>query len=228
MKILGLITARGGSKGIPGKNIKLLNGRPLIDYTITSAKESKLLSRTILSSDDQNIIGIAKTTGIEVPFTRPSGLAKDETSSIDVVKHALEFFKKMGDEYEAICLLQPTTPFRRKGLIDEAIRKFQNGNYDSLITVREIPAEYNPHWAFEEEDGFLKIATGEDTPISRRQELPKAYHRDGAVYISRTDLVLKRDQILGQHIGFLDTSKDSYVNIDTPEDWAKAETILKE
>ncbi|MDX1471488.1 MAG: acylneuraminate cytidylyltransferase family protein, partial [Flavobacteriaceae bacterium] len=111
MKILGLITARGGSKGIPGKNIKLLNGRPLIDYTISAAKESQSLSKTVLSSDDKRIIEFAQSAGIEVPFTRPVQLAKDDTPSIEVIKHALEFYKTSGEHYEAVCLLQPTTPF---------------------------------------------------------------------------------------------------------------------
>ena len=227
MKILGLITARGGSKGIPGKNIKLLNGRPLIDYTISAAKESQSLSKTVLSSDDKRIIEFAQSAGIEVPFTRPVQLAKDDTPSIEVIKHALEFYKTSGEHYEAVCLLQPTTPFRRKGLIDEAILKFRDGNYDSLITVREIPSDFNPHWAFEEENGELKISTGEDVPIPRRQELPKAYHRDGAIYIARTNVIMQNSSLLGQHIGFLETSNDNYVNIDTPEDWVKAEAILK-
>lgn len=226
MKVLGLIPARGGSKGIPGKNIKELQGKPLIAYTIASAKEARSLSQLFLSSDDELIIEVAKAEGLEVPFKRPQELSTDDTPSIEVIQHALKFFINKGVNFDAVCLLQPTTPFRRAGLIDEAVQKLEEGDFDSVISVREIPAEYNPHWAFEEKDGKLKIATGESTPIPRRQELPKAYHRDGGVYVTKSKVILG-GSLLGENIGFVDTSKDPYVNIDTPEDWKKAENILK-
>ena len=227
MRILGLITARGGSKGISGKNIKILGSIPLINYTITSAKESELLSKIVLSSDDEEIIKIARQQEVEVPFRRPAELAEDNTPSLKVIQHALNFYKTKNENFDAICLLQPTTPFRRNGLIDEAIKKFISGKYDSVISVREIPANYNPHWAFEEGDGRLRIATGETSPIPRRQELPKAYHRDGAIYITSTRQIMDENSLLGKNIGFIDTTADDYVNIDTMSDWEKAENILK-
>ncbi|MCP9198303.1 acylneuraminate cytidylyltransferase family protein [Gramella sp. GC03-9] len=226
MKILGLITARGGSKGIPGKNIKLLGEKPLIVYSIDAAKKSKLLSRLVVSSDDESILAVARENAAEVPFKRPAGLAADDTPSLEVIKHALQFFKEKNEIFEAVCLLQPTTPYRREGLIDEAIARMQMGNYDSVISVREIPAEYNPHWAFEEQGGQLKIATGERYPIPRRQELPRAYHRDGAVYVTRTESIFE-NSLLGDKIGFVDTTMDPYVNIDTPSDWKKAEELQR-
>ena len=227
MRILGLITARGGSKGIPGKNVKILGSIPLINYTISSAKESKLISKIILSSDDEEIIKIARQQEVEVPFKRPIELAQDKTPSLKVIEHALKFYKDKNENFDAVCLLQPTTPFRRNGLIDEAIKKFSSGNYDSVISVREIPEDYNPHWAFEEKDGRLRIATGEIYPIPRRQELPKAYHRDGAIYITGARQILDENSLLGEHIGFVDTTVDDYVNIDTMSDWKKAEEIIK-
>jgi CMP-N,N'-diacetyllegionaminic acid synthase len=224
MRILGVITARGGSKGIPGKNIKLLGDKPLITYSIDAALKSKLLSKLVVSSDDEKILTEARENGVEVPFKRPAELAADETPSIKVIKHALQFFKEIDEYFEAVCLLQPTTPFRREGLIDEAIEKMQQGNYDSVISVREMPTEYNPHWAFEEREGQLKIATGEKYPIPRRQELPKAYHRDGAIYVTRTDSIFE-NSLLGEKIGFIDTTMDPYVNLDTTADWEKAEEL---
>ena len=226
MKILGLITARGGSKGIPGKNIKTLNGKALISYSIEAGKKAARLGKMVLSSDDEAIMEIAKQEGVEVPFKRPADLAKDDTPSIEVLRHALEYFERKGEIYDTVCLLQPTTPFRRENLIDEAIRRLEKGNFDSVISVREIPADYNPHWAFEERNGALKIATGEKIPITRRQELPKAYHRDGAVYVSKREVILS-GSLLGERIGFVDTSGDPYVNIDTPADWERAENMLK-
>lgn len=227
MKILGLITARGGSKGIPGKNIKLLAGIPLINYTIESAGESKCLSKIALSSDDKKIIEIVSKQEVEVPFFRPPELAEDNISSLKVIQHALNHYKAKNEYFDAVCLLQPTTPFRRRGLIDEAIEKFRSGNYDSVISVREIPTDFNPHWAFEEEAGRLKIATGESSPVPRRQELPKAYHRDGAIYITKTTQLLNENSLLGKNIGFVDTTGDDYVNIDTMKDWERAEELLK-
>ncbi len=226
MKILGLITARGGSKGIPGKNIKLLGGKPLLQYTWESGKQAGLLDKVILSSEDQKIIEVAKKLGLEVPFTRPAELAQDETPSIEVIKHALNFFREKGEDFDAVCLLQPTTPFRSPGLIDACIKKFEENNYDSLISVREVPAEFNPHWVFEEKEGLLKLATGEESIIPRRQDLPKAYFRDGAIYITKTEVVLKQNSLFGKRIGFYDTSGTPYVNIDVPEDWEKAEKIV--
>src|SRR5690606_6901894 len=167
MKILGLIPARGGSKGIPGKNIKLLGGKPLLQYTYESAKESKLLSKIILSSDDPEIIAVGIELGMIIPFIRPDDLAGDSTTSMEVIKHALKELRSYGEEYDAVCLLQPTTPFRSPGLIDASIEKFKNGNYDWLISGREVPAEFNPHWTFEEKDGKLQLATGEKEIIAR-------------------------------------------------------------
>lgn len=226
MKILGIIPARGGSKGIPGKNIKLLGGKPLLAYTADSAKAAKLLDRIILSSDDVEIINVARQLGIDVPFVRPVELATDATGSLEVVQHALKYLIEWGDEYDAVCLLQPTTPFRSEGLIDTAIEKFREGNYDSLFSVREVPEEFNPHWIFEEKEGTLKIATGEKEIISRRQELPKAYHRDGAIYITKTSVLMEQNSLYGEKVGFINTIGSVYVNIDTLEDWELAEKLV--
>ena len=227
MKILGLITARGGSKGITGKNIKILGGTPLIAYTIKSAKTSKYLAKIALSSDDEKIIEVARKQDVEIPFRRPVELAGDNTPSLKVIQHALRFYKSNNENFDAVCLLQPTTPFRKEGLIDEAIEKFRSGEYDSVISVREIPSDFNPHWAFEEEAGQLKIATGESFPIPRRQELPKAYHRDGAIYLTKACQILEKNSLLGKNIGFIDTTADDYVNIDSMDDWERAEALLK-
>lgn len=227
MRILGIIPARGGSKGIPGKNIKKLGEKPLLGYTIDSVADSKLLTKCILSSDSEEIIKTSKQLGVEAPFIRPAEFSKDDTPSIDVVKHALEFFAASNEYFDAVCLLQPTTPFRSKALIDDAIRKFESGSYDSLISVREVPHEFNPHWTFEENNGRLQIATGEKRIISRRQELPKAFHRDGAVYLTKTEVILKQNSLYGDTIGYVENSGSDYINLDTEADWEKAEKILK-
>jgi len=226
MKILAIIPARGGSKGVPKKNIKLLGKKPLIEYTIDGAKNSKFLIEIVVSTDDQEIAITSEIAGCKPPFIRPAALAQDSSTSLEVVQHAITFFENKNIFFDAVCLLQPTTPFREKGFIDKAIEKFITSKADCLVSVLPIPHEYNPHWAFEEcENGLLKIATGEETIIPRRQELPKAFHRDGAVYISKTT-VIKKGSFYGKSIAYIESNPKFYVNIDTMKDWEAAEKLL--
>ncbi|KAB1155861.1 acylneuraminate cytidylyltransferase family protein [Flavobacterium luteum] len=225
MRILGLIPARGGSKGVPKKNIKLLGKKPLIEYTINDTKNSKLLTEIVVSTDDAEIAIEAEIAGCKPPFIRPADLAQDTSSSLEVVQHALAFYEKQNIFFDAVCLLQPTNPFRAIGFIDKAIEKFINSKADSLVSVLPVPHEYNPHWTFEEENGLLKIATGEEQIITRRQELPNAFHRDGCIYITKAD-VIKNGSLYGKSIAYIESDPELYVNIDTMQDWKKAEQIL--
>jgi len=228
LKILGIIPARGGSKGIPGKNIKSLAGKPLIAYTVESIQESKLLTNAILSSDDEAIISIAKELGLKVPFIRPAELASDHSPTLPVILHALDFFSSQGEYFDAVCLLQTTTPFRTKGMIDLAIKKMIETDADALVSVLPVPHEYNPHWIFEPDaSGWLKIATGEEKIIPRRPELPATYFRDGAIYITKTSVLLKNESLYGQKLTFILGDQARYVNLDTLEDWRKAELLVQ-
>nr|WP_287938024.1 acylneuraminate cytidylyltransferase family protein [Algoriphagus sp.] len=229
MKVLGLIPARGGSKGIPGKNIKSLQGKPLLEYTFESAKESLFLSKIVLSSDDQEIIQVASKIGLEVPFVRPSILSTDSTPTLPVILHALDFFEEKGESFDAVCLLQTTNPFRRKGLVDESIRVFIESQADALISVLPVPHEFNPHWVFEPTpNGMLSIATGESQIITRRQDLPPAYFRDGAIYITKTSVLRNKKSLYGEKLAFIVGDVERYVNLDTPKDWEKAEILYKQ
>ncbi len=228
MKILAIIPARGGSKGVPGKNIKLLNGKPLLAYTTEVALQSQLLSKVILSSDDYQIIETAKNLGVEVPFVRPAELSQDDSPTINLVLHALKWFEKKNIIFDAICLLQPTSPFRTVDFLDNAIKKFIESGCDSLVSVLKVPHEFNPHWTFEvNEKGNLKIATGESNIIGRRQDLPQTYHRDGSIYIVKTAVVLKKNSLYGEKIAFIESPQECYANIDTISDWDKAEILSK-
>lgn len=228
MKILAIIPARGGSKGVPGKNIKLLNGKPLLAYTSEIALQSKYLTEVIVSTEDEKIIVIAKSLGIKVPFIRPMALAQDNTSTIDAIIHALEWYENQNIFFDAVCLLQVTSPFRTVEFLDKAIEKFIEKNTDSLVSVQKVPHEYNPHWTFEvNAEGNLQLATGETEIISRRQELPAAYHRDGSIYITKSKVLLKQHSLYGKSIAFIESESDFYVNIDTLEDWEKAEKIIQ-
>lgn len=228
MKILAIIPVRGGSKGIPGKNIKLLNGKPLLVYTSEIALQSKHFSEVIVSTEDEQIIKTAKSLGIKVPFVRPMELAQDNTPTIDVIIHSLKWYQNQNVFFDAVCLLQVTSPFRTVDFLDKAIEKFMETDSDSLISVQRVPHEYNPHWTFEVNlDGNLKIATGETKIISRRQELPTAYHRDGSIYITKKDVLLKDHSLYGKSTAFIESDPEFYVNIDTIQDWEKAEDMIK-
>lgn len=228
MKILGLIPARGGSKGIPRKNIKLLRGKPLIQYSIEAALSCDTIDTLLVSTDDAEIAEVSAKAGAEVPFLRPDELANDSAPTIDTVIHALRFYAAKDINFDAVCLLQPTCPFRTTAHITKAIQIFKKNQPDSLISVREVPHQYNPHWVFEavEDTAFLRIATGEQQIIPRRQELPKAYHRDGSIYITKSEIILERHSLYGERMAHCTFEDSPHVNIDTMEDWEKALQIL--
>lgn len=228
MKILGLIPARGGSKGVHGKNIKILGGKPLLQYTSDVAKASKYLSKVVLSCDDEKIMEVAMALGIEVPFKRPVELAQDDTPTLDVVLHTLNWYRKQDIHFDAVCLLQITAPFRTVAFLDKAIEQFVENGTDSLISVLEVPSEYNPHWVFQaDENDRLRISTGEKNIISRRQDLPKAFHRDGSIYITKTKVLQEQLSLYGESISYIESLKEFYVNIDTQLDWDKADELAK-
>jgi len=228
MKILAIIPARGGSKGVPGKNIKLLNGKPLLAYSSEIALQSKFLAEVIVSTEDKAIVEVAESLGIQVPFIRPVALAQDETPTIEVIIHALQWYENQNIFFDAVCLLQVTSPFRTVDFLDKAIEKFIQSDCDSLVSVQKVPHEYNPHWVFElNDEGNLKIATGETRIIPRRQELPNAYHRDGSIYITKTEVLLAAHSLYGNSISFIESDPEFYINIDTIEDWEKAKQMIQ-
>lgn len=228
MKILAIIPARGGSKGVPGKNKKILHGKPLIQYSIDAALESEHIAEVLVTTDDEQIVTLAKSLGANVPFVRPKHLAEDKTPTLPVMQHAVSFLEREGKHFDAICLLQPTSPFRPKGFLDKALKTFQEKQTDALVSVLEVPHQYNPHWTFEaNEHGILQIATGEKNIITRRQELPKAYHRDGSIYITKTKVLMEENSLYGNSLAYIVSDEKFYVNIDTLEDWEKATELAK-
>lgn len=227
MRILGLIPARGGSKGVLRKNIRRLAGRPLIEYAITAARESTRLTRILVSTDDPEIAQVARELGADVPFLRPAELARDETPMLPVVCHALQFVEEAGEEYDAVCLLQPTNPLREARLIDRCLELFTTSGADSVVTVLPVPAKYNPHWVYvEDEGGWLRLSTGESTPIGRRQDLPAAWHREGSVYVTSRQTLLVGQSLYGRRTVGLPIDPEMSVNIDSLADWERAERML--
>ena len=131
----------------------------------------------------------------------------------------IDYYKNIGEEFDAVCLLQTTSPFRTVEFLDQALEKFITSNTDSLVSVKEVPHEFNPHWTFKlNEQGNLKIATGENEIITRRQDLPKAYHRDGSIYITKTSVLVTQKSLYGNSIAYIENSNNEHVNIDTIDD----------
>jgi CMP-N-acetylneuraminic acid synthetase len=227
MRVLGIVPARGGSKGVPGKNIRLLGGKPLIVWTIESARAATRLARVIISTDDAAIAAVAREAGSDVPFMRPAELARDDTPTLPVLQHAVAELERSGDRFDAICLLQPTNPLRRPQLIDDCIAQLHDSGADAVVTIAPVPAEYNPHWVyFSDGDGALRLATGEPTPIPRRQLLPPAFHREGSVYVVRRDVLVEQGSLYGGRLLGVPVDPARTVNIDTVDDWARAEAMV--
>lgn len=222
MKVLGLIPARGGSKGIARKNIRLLGGKPLLAYTAETASAAKRLSRVILSTEDEEIAEIGRKYDLEVPFIRPAELAQDDTPTLPVVRHALEFFA--AENFDAVCLLQPTNPLRRAEDIDNCVELLETTGATAVVSVLPVPLHYHPRWVYwRDNEGRIVLSTGETAPISRRQDLPPAFHRDGSIYAIRTETVLKHDSLYGSDVRSYLMDADFSSNIDTEEDWLKVE-----
>lgn len=227
MRVLGLIPARGGSKGVPRKNVRLLGGKPLIGYTIDAARKAGRLDRVVVSTEDAEIASVSKSLGAEVPFLRPASLAQDDSPMLPVVKHALEAVIANGWAPDAVCLLQPTFPFRRPEDVDACIELLESRAADCVISVHRVPAHFNPHWVyFERPDGSLELSTGESEPIPRRQALPPAFHRSGAVYVSRVATITEHGSLYGSRVVGHETPTESSCNIDTMDDWARAEALV--
>lgn len=229
MKALGIIPARGGSKGVPRKNIRLLCGKPLIQYTAETALAAQHLSRVILSTEDEEIAAVGRGCGLEVPFMRPVELAQDDTPTLPVVQHAVNWIEAQGDRYDFVCVLQPTNPLRRAEDIDACLAMLQHRDLDCVVSVLPVPHEYNPHWVYwQNEEGLLRLSTEESTPLPRRNDLPPAFHRDGSVYATRRDVLMKEDSLYGKRLGGYLMDPRRHVNIDGPEDWQRAEALLED
>jgi CMP-N-acetylneuraminic acid synthetase len=228
MRVLGLIAARGGSQGIPRKNIRTLAGRPLIAYTIGAARKATRIDRVVVSTEDEEIASVASSLGAEVPFMRPSSLAQNETPTLPVISHAIETLSEAGWTPDVVCLLQPTFPFRNAQHIDACIETLHAERADSVVSVHRVPHEFNPHWVyFQGPDGALLLSTGELEPISRRQDLPPAFHRSGSVYVCRAGVILESGSLYGKRVVGYETPAKYACNLDTMRDWAKAEALAE-
>lgn len=232
-KILGVITARGGSKGIPGKNIKPLLGKPLLAYTIEAAQASGALDRIILSTDDEQIAEVAKQFGCEVPFLRSKELAEDKTGHLPVAQHAVQWLKDKENYFpDYVMILQPTSPLRQAFHIKGAADLILKSGADSVLSVAEISENFSPHKAMVIESGELKLFNGQPVRkrIARRQDLGKTYWSIGSIYLFKTELLFDKDEpnFYGDTVMPYIVDDKYVVDINIPEDWEKAEKALRQ
>lgn len=228
MRVLGLVPARGGSKGVPRKNVRPLGGRPLLAWTAEAALGARTLARVVLSTDDAEIAEVGRACGLDVPFLRPPELARDDTPTLPVMQDVVRRLEAAGDRFDAICLLQPTNPFRTSADIDACVARLAESGADAVVSVLAVPAEHNPHWVyFRDADGALRLSTGEPQPLPRRQLLPAAFHREGSVYVTRRDVLMERGSLYGDRVLGHEMDPARSVNIDTLADWARAEALVE-
>jgi len=220
-KVLAIIPARGGSKGLPRKNIRPLHGLPLVVWTIREAKKSKYIDRLILSSEDEEIISIAEEYGCEVPFVRPQELAEDETTGMDVIFHAME----QVPGYDLIVLLQPTSPLRTVADIDVCIKICHHRNAPACVTVTKV--EKHPLWMYylRDDDTLTPVITDKNMP-QRRQDLPSAFVLNGAVYVGEREFLLRNKSYFYHETIAHIMPRERSVDIDSNLDFNLAETLI--
>lgn len=225
LKILAVIPARSGSKGVPNKNIKNLGEKPMIEYTIDAAKCSKCFDRIILTTDSEEIQSVAKKAGVEAPFLRPKDLSRDCSPLIDAITHALLWCEGDKVKYDIVYLLQPTSPFRNKDHIAKALYIYIRKKADTLVSVIKVPHRFIPSSLMYDKNGFLKNYVGEKVSESRHND-DILWARNGpAILITKASLIRKKAFYGKKIIGFpMDVV--SSIDIDTHDDWKLAERVI--
>ncbi|TKI72838.1 acylneuraminate cytidylyltransferase family protein [Lysinibacillus mangiferihumi] len=221
LKILAIIPARGGSKGVPRKNIRNLAGKPLIAWTIEEAKKSKYINRLVLSSDDDEIIEVAKEYGCDVPFKRPKELAQDDTPGIETVLHAIEHCPG----YDFVMILQPTSPLRTVEDIDQCIEYTMRENAKLCVSVSE--ASQSPYWMYKREDDYLVPLIKQDKLITRRQDIPKVFILNGSIYLGDIEKIKAAKSFITNETKAYEMPISKSYDIDSLDDFIICENFIK-
>lgn len=231
MKVLGIIPARGGSKRVPGKNVKLLNGVPLIGYSINAAKKSKKLFDTIVSTDDEDIAEVAVRMGGKAPFLRPKEMSVDRSGDRAFLIHALRWYEEAHQvKIDAVCLLRPTSPFRSATLIDKGVDILEQKKCDSVRSMTEVFGVHHPYWMFKEENGSAENLMPDVTieKYYQSQLLPPVFRLNGCVDLIKSTILLDESEALyGQDMKILKTSEKEALDIDTFADFNYCEWLMK-
>lgn len=225
-KVLAVVPARGGSKGVRLKNIRPINGVPLVSLVGRVVSQIDLIDRCVVSTDHPRIAEIAKESGLAVPFMRPDDLSGDIVGDWDVLNHALKTTEKLDDtEYDIIVMLQPTCPLRRKEHVVQAINALVRGNYDAVWTVSETDSKHHPMKQLTKKNDLIDYYDPKGATIIARQQLTKLYHRNGAAYAITRDCLVNKKSIKGDITGVVEID-DPLVSIDTEMDFLLCEFLI--
>lgn len=224
MRILTLIPARGGSKGIPKKNIKVLGDKPLIHYSIDVAKAIvDSVDDICVSTDNTEIKAVAEAAGVSIPFMRPDEIATDHATTRDVILHALDFYEGKGKHYDAVLLLQPTSPFRKLSDLQQMIAIYEP-TLDMVVSVNE--SHHNPYFSLFEENADELLELSKKGNFTRRQDAPKVYAYNGSAYVINPKSLRQKDFSQFSKVKKYVMDENYSVDIDTPLDWTVAEILL--
>lgn len=224
--VLGIVPARAGSKGFPGKNWMPLSGMPLIGYTARAARQSEVIDRMVLSTDSEKIADVGLEFDIEVPFLRPAQIAGDSSPMSEVIAHTLDEMAASGYVPDIVVLLQPTSPLRKPETIRRAVQTILESNCDSAVSVTPVPLHLCPDYVLKIENDRLDLFLPEGRYVKRRQDVRPAYYRDGGVYAFTREVFRNTGDIYGQDCRPVVSSVDEALSIDTAEDWFEAERRL--
>lgn len=223
-RILAIVPARGGVQRIPRKNLAPLRGKPLIYYAIRNGQQCPYVTTTVVSTEDSEIARVAEELGSLV-IPRPARLSQPETKTEPVLVHTVNVLKEQGEAYDAVLLLQPTTPFRKTATLSKTIEIFFEKNADSVVTVAPVPAKFNPYKGGTIEDGLLRPFSSKSGMIRRDQDAPVLYMRNGQVYVSKTSLI-EQGRLFGERCVPYVMDEEFIVNIDDYSDLALAEFLV--
>jgi CMP-N,N'-diacetyllegionaminic acid synthase len=226
--ILALIPARGGSKGLPGKNVRPLAGHSLIEYAARVARESAVVDRAVLTTDVEEIAAEGRRVGLEVPFLRPAHLAQDDTPMLPVIEHAVTTLAGSGFVPDIVLLLQPTSPLRTPEHLRAAVRLLRDSRADSVVTVVELPRHLSPDYVMRIENDALVPFLPEGARVTRRQDARPAYVRDGTIYAFWRRTLVEQGSIYGARCLPLVVNPAESITIDSPADWDAAERLLRQ
>jgi N-acylneuraminate cytidylyltransferase/CMP-N,N'-diacetyllegionaminic acid synthase len=225
---LAIIPARGGSKGLPGKNIKELCGKPLIAWSIEAGLKSNYLDETMVTTDYQNILDISKQYGASVPFLRPDELANDTATSFDAINHTIEFYKnELNKEFDYIVLLEPTSPLRESSDIDKAIEVLMDSDADSIVGICRTEDQNPAFLVLKNEKSFISGYENKEMRVLRRQDINDVYFFEGTIYISKTDALLDKKTFYHENTIGYEVPKYKSLEIDDMEDFIMVEAIMK-
>jgi CMP-N,N'-diacetyllegionaminic acid synthase len=225
-RVLGLITARGGSKGLPGKNIRLLCGKPLIEWSISAAKAASCVDRIVVSTDDAAIADVARRAGAEVPFERPSELATDSASSVDVVIHAIDTLAKTDLAFDIVVLLEPTSPLRDSFDIDDAVQRLIQTGAGAVVSVCRAVSTHPAFMFSLDEKGRLRPYLERNPTGLRRQDIDPIFFLDGTLYASRIDVLKTKRSFYHEDTVAFEVPKWKSLEIDDSDDFIMVEALM--